>query len=190
MWDSGVDSALFKQQVLRDARGKPLLSAFDKYAKPATTELQPLPPALRARLPQMNARTKGFSDLQSNIDSPQAAEVKQLLSNLKAGEFKAAIEEINLAGNYQHGTHVAGIAMEGNPYARLLIARIEFGHTLKPDPCPSREQAQADARAITAQIDFLKRHKAQVVNMSWGGSVTAIENDLEQCEVGKTPEQR
>ena len=190
VWDSGVDSALFKQQVLRDAAGKPLLSAFDKYAKPASTELQPLPPALRARLPQMIARTKGFSDLQSNIDSPQAAEVKQLLSNLKAGEFKAAIEEINLAGNYEHGTHVAGIAMEGNPYARLLITRIEFGYTLKPDPCPSREQAQADARALTAQIDFLKRHKAQVVNMSWGGSVTAIENDLEQCEVGKTPEQR
>lgn len=190
VWDSGVDSALFKQQVLRDAAGKPLLSAFDKFAKPATTELQPLPPALRSRLPQMNARTKGFSDLQSNIDSPQAAELKQLLSNLKAGEFKAAIEEINLAGNYQHGTHVAGIAMEGNPYARLLITRIEFGHTLKPDPCPSREQAQADARALTAQIDFLKRNKAQVVNMSWGGSVTAIDNDLEQCEVGKTPEQR
>ena len=190
VWDSGVDSALFKRQVLRDARGKPLLSAFDKYAKPASTELQPLPPALRARLPQMIARTQGFSDLQSNIDSPQAAEVKQLLSNLKAGEFKAVIEEINLAGNYQHGTHVAGIAMEGNPYARLLIARIEFGHTLKPDPCPSREQAQADARALTTQIDFLQRHKAQVVNMSWGGSVTAIESDLEQCDAGQSPEQR
>ena len=190
VWDSGVDSALFKRQVLRDARGKPLLSAFDKYAKPATTELQTLPPALRARLPQMNARTQGFSDLQANVDSPQAAEVKQLLSNLKAGEFKATIEEINLAGNYQHGTHVAGIAMEGNPYARLLIARIEFGHTLKPDPCPSREQARADARALTTQIDFLKRQKAQVVNMSWGGSVTAIENDLEQCDTGQSTEQR
>ena len=190
VWDSGVDSALFKRQLLRDARGKPLLSAFDKYAKPATTELQALPPALRARLPQMIARTQGFSDLQANVDSPQAAEVKQLLSNLKAGEFKATIEEINLAGNYQHGTHVAGIAMEGNPYARLLIARIEFGHTLKPDPCPSREQARADARALTTQIDFLKRQKAQVVNMSWGGSVTAIENDLEQCDAGQSPEQR
>ena len=97
VWDSGVDSALFKRQLLRDARGKPLLSAFDKYAKPATTELQALPPALRARLPQMIARTQGFSDLQANVDSPQAAEVKQLLSNLKAGEFKATIEEINLS---------------------------------------------------------------------------------------------
>ena len=190
VWDSGVDSALFKGQVLRDARGKPLLSAFDKYAKPARTELQPLPPALQAKLPQMNARTKGFSDLQSNIDSPQASEVKQFLSTLKADEYKSAIEEINLAGNYEHGTHVAGIAMDGNPSARLLIARIEFGHTLLPDPCPSRKQAEDDARAITSQIAFLKRHQARVVNMSWGGSVTAIEDDLEKCDTGKTPDQR
>ena len=190
VWDSGVDSVLFKGQVLRDARGKPLLSAFDKYAKPARTELQPLPPALQAKLPQMNARTKGYSDLQSNIDSPQASEVKQFLSSLKADQYKPAIEEINLAGNYEHGTHVAGIAMDGNPYARLLIARMEFGHTLLPDPCPSRKQAEDDAHAITSQIAFLKRHQARVVNMSWGGSVTAIEDELEKCDTGKTPDQR
>ena len=95
-----------------------------------------------------------------------------------------------MIGNYEHGTHVAGIALDGNPNARLLIARIEFGHTLLPDPCPSRRQAENDARAMTAQIAFLKRYKARVVNMSWGGSVGAIESDLEQCDAGKTPEQR
>jgi subtilisin family serine protease len=190
VWDSGVDSALFKKQVLRGAGGKALLSAFDKYGRPSTSELQAIPPALQAKLPQMNARTKGFSDLQSNIDSPQASEVKQFLSNLKAGDYKPAIEEISLAGNYEHGTHVAGIALDGNPYARLLIARIEFGHTLMPDPCPSRAQAETDARVLDAQIAFLKRQQARVVNMSWGGSVKAIEKDLEQCDAGKTPEQR
>jgi subtilisin family serine protease len=190
VWDSGVDSGLFKNQVLRDARGKPLLSAFDKYGKPSTTELEAIPAALKARLPTMLARTKGFSDMQSNIDSPQAAEVKQFMSNLKADEFKAAVEEIGLAGNYEHGTHVAGIAMEGNPYARLLIVRMEFGHTLMPDPCPSVAQAEADTRAMKAQIAFIKRHRARVVNMSWGGSVSAIEDDLEKCDAGKTPEQR
>jgi subtilisin family serine protease len=102
----------------------------------------------------------------------------------------ATIEEINLAGNYEHGTHVAGIALDGNPFARLLIARIEFGHTLMPDPCPSRAQAEKDASAATRSIEFLKRHRARVVNMSWGGSVRSIEKDLEQCGVGKTPDER
>ena len=190
VWDSGVDSALFKGQVVSDSRGKPVFSAFDKYAKPATTELAPIPEALQPKLPQLLARSKGFSDMQSNIDSAEAAEVKQLFSNLKADEFKSAVEELGLVGNYEHGTHVAGITMEGNPYARLLIARMEFGHTLMPDPCPSVQQAAADAKALKAHITFLKRQRARVVNMSWGGSVTAIEDELEKCDAGKTPEQR
>jgi hypothetical protein len=190
VWDSGVDSALFGKQVLRGAGGKPLLVAFDKYSNPSKTELEPIPRELQAKLPTMKARTKGFSDLQSNIDSPEAAEVKRFLSNLKPDEYKAAIEEINLTGNYEHGTHVAGIALEGNPYARLLIARMEFGHTLMPDPCPSRAQTEKDAQAAIETIAFIKRQHARVVNMSWGGSVRAIESDLEQCGIGKTPDER
>ena len=42
----------------------------------------------------MKSRLKGFSDLQSNIDSAEASEVKQYLSKLKPDEYKAAIEEL------------------------------------------------------------------------------------------------
>jgi subtilisin family serine protease len=190
VWDSGVDAALFGAQVVRDANGQPQYIAFDKYSRPASGWLEPIPSELQAKLPQMKARTKGFSDLQSNIDSPEASEVKQFLSTLKPEQFKSAIEEINLAGNYEHGTHVAGIALAGNPYARLLVARIEFGYTLKPDPCPSREQAERDAAATQAYVDFMKKHGARVVNMSWGGDVASYERDLEQCGIGKTPDER
>ncbi len=164
--------------------------AFDKYSRPARGELMPIAPALRSKLPQMKARTKGFSDLQSNIDSVEAGEVKRWLSALPAEQYKPAIEELGLAGNYEHGTHVAGIALAGNPHARLLVGRIEFGHTLKPDPCPSREQSERDAKATRAYVDFFRKHRARVVNMSWGGSVGAYENDLEQCGIGKTPDER
>jgi hypothetical protein len=190
VWDSGSDTALFGPQVVRAKDGKPALIAYDKYSRPAQGELIPIPAALRAKLPQMTARSKGFSDLQSNIDSPEASEVKRFMSSLAPEQYKSAIEELILSGNYQHGTHVAGIAMAGNPQARLLVARIEFGHTLKPDPCPSREQAERDARAAPAYVAFFRKHGARVVNMSWGGSVNAIEGELEQCGIGKTPEER
>jgi len=190
VWDSGVDSAIFGKQVIRDGAGKPVVIGFDKYSTPTNTELQVLSPEMQKKMPAMKAQTKGFSDLQSNIESKEADEVKKFISNLTREQYKPAIEEIMLAGNYEHGTHVAGIAMEGNPYAQLLIARIEFGNTLVPDPCPSREQTDKDAKAMVASVDFLKRNKARVVNMSWGGSVNAIEEDLEKCGIGKTPEER
>jgi subtilisin family serine protease len=190
VWDSGVDTAIFKQQVVRDAKGAPVLIGFDKYANPTDTELQVLTPAMQARLPALKARSKGFSDLQSNVDSAEANEVKQLISTLSREQYKPTIEELILAGNYTHGTHVAGIAMQGNPYARLLVARMEFGSTLIPDPCPSLEQTRKDADSHVKTVEFLRRHGARVVNMSWGGSVNGIESALELCGIGKTQEER
>jgi subtilisin family serine protease len=190
VWDSGSDTSLFQKQVVRGADGKALVIAFDKYSKPSKGDLHPIPAALKSRLPVMQSRTKGFSDLQANIDSKEATEVKQYLSGLKKDEYKAAIEEIRLAGNYMHGTHVAGITLAGNPFARLVTARIEFGHTLVPDPCPSREQAKRDADAMFAYVKFFRKHKVRVVNMSWGGDAKSIEGELELCGVGKTPADR
>ena len=190
VWDSGVDSALFRNQMLLDAGGKPALIAFDKWANPATGELFPIPAELQSKLPKMKSRSKGLSDLRSNIDSPEASEIKQYLSNLNANEYKSAIEEISLAGNYEHGTHVAGIAMAGNSYARLAIARISFNEKLLPEPCPSRELTEKEARNAQAYVDFLKKNGVRVVNMSWGGSVRDVESALEECGMGKTQDER
>jgi subtilisin family serine protease len=190
VWDSGVDSALFKDRLVLDAAGKPALIAFDKFENPATTELIPIPADLRARIPAMKSRTKGLSDLQSNIDSKEASEVKALLSQLKREEYQGVVEELGLAGNYAHGTHVAGIAMEGNPYARLAIARIEFGYKLLPDPCPSRELAEKANRNARAYVDFLRRNGVRVANMSWGGTAKDYERELELCNIGKSADER
>ncbi|MEO8923043.1 MAG: S8 family serine peptidase [Caldimonas sp.] len=80
--------------------------------------------------------------------------------------------------------------MAGNPAARLVVGRIEFGYTLKPDPCPSRELVERDARASQAYVDFFKAHHARVVNMSWGVSIGDVESELEKCGIGKTAEER
>ena len=189
VWDGGTDTALFPDRVVKDG-GKPAVIAFDRYAQPANGELQPIPPELKARIPQLKSRLKGFSDLQSNIDSAEASEVKQYLSTLKPDEYKSAMEELGLSGNWMHGTHVAGITMAGNPYARLVTARIEFDWHLLPDPCPSRDLVERDARNQQAYVDFFKQHKVRVVNMSWGGSVKGFEEQLELCNIGATADER
>lgn len=190
VWDSGVDSSLFRDRLVLDAAGKPAFIAFDVRSYPATTELMPLSAALQKKLPEMKARTKGLSDLRSNVDSPEAAAVKKVLSQLKPQEYKSTIEELSLAGVYSHGTHVAGIAMAGNPYARLANARIEFDYKLLPDPCPSPELAERSERAYASYVEFLKKSGVRVANMSWGGTVRDYENALELCNIGKTTEER
>ena len=189
VWDGGIDTALFADRIVKDAN-QPAVIAFDRYAKPAAGALQPIPAELQNRIPQMKSRLKGFSDLQSNIDSPEASEVKQYLSSLKPEEYKPAFEELGLAGNWMHGTHVAGITMAGNPYARLVTGRIEFDWHMLPDPCPTRELAERDARNQQAYVDFFKQHGVRVVNMSWGGSVKGIEEQLELCNIGSGPDER
>ncbi len=190
VWDSGVDAPIFRDRLVTDSAGKPLFIAFDVHENPSKSELVPIPAELRGRLPTMKSRMKGLSDLQSNLDSPEASEVKAALSQLKRDEYKSVVEELSLAGNYSHGTHVAGIAMAGNPYARLVNARLEFGYKLLPDPCPSRELAEKNAKNMKTYVDFFRKNGVQVVNMSWGGTAKSVEGELELCNIGKTPDER
>ena len=190
VWDSGVDAPIFKDRLVRDTAGKPLFLAFDVRENPSKSELMPIPAELRSRIPTMKSRIKGLSDLQSNVESPEASEIKAVLSQLKRDEFKGVIEELGLVSNYSHGTHVAGIAMAGNPHARLVNARLEFDYKLLPDPCPTRELALKNAKNSKAFVDFFRKNGVRVVNMSWGGTVKDVEGQLELCNIGKTPEER
>ena len=89
-----------------------------------------------------------------------------------------------------HGTHVAGIAVAGNPYARLVVRA--SSSTTRCFPIRARRRSSSAGRARNAQayVDFMKKHNVRVVNMSWGGASRAVEDELELCGIGKTPEER
>ena len=194
VWDSGIDPALWADQRVRDTSltdaTQAAFIAFDQHSRPSSAQLLPIPATIQTQLPQMQSRSKGLSDAQSNIDSAEAAEVKHYLSGLKPADYKAAIEALRMTGNYQHGTHVAGITMAGNPYARLVNARIEFGHTLVPDPCPTPELALRGVENIKDYVAYLRKHGVRVANMSWSGNVRSAESELEQCNIGRDAAER
>ncbi|MGO9096604.1 MAG: S8 family serine peptidase [Bryobacteraceae bacterium] len=190
VWDSGVDTGIFKDRLVRDQSGKPELIAFDLESRPSSGELFPLTPEQQKKVPTLKTESKAFSDMQANLDTPEASALKKTLSALKPDQVKPFIEDLSLAGDYMHGTHVAGILMDGNPYARLAVGRISFDYKMIPDPCPSPELAERGQKATGEYVNFFKRNGVRVVNMSWGGSVKEYENQLELCGIGKSADER
>ncbi len=189
VWDSGVDTGIFKDQLIRDD-GQPAVIAYDLYMKKTTGDLYPFPPDRAAKIPESRKRVKGFLDLQANVDSPEASAIKKQVSGLQPSEMRPFFEQVSEVADYMHGTHVAGILMAGNPYARLVVGRITFDYKMIPDPCPSKELSERSAAAAMDYINFFKAHHVRVVNMSWGGSVKDEEGALEQCGIGSTPDDR
>ncbi len=203
IWDSGVDMAVFPTQQWtnagerpdgRDDDGNGYVDdvhgiAFDLTSRRVPDLLLPLTAEQRTHYPAMRNLTKGLLDVQASIESVEGAELKKVMSGLNPDAVKPFIESVNFFGNYTHGTHVAGIAAAGNPAVRLLGARITFDHRMIPD-VPTREQAEREAAAMRAVVDYFKQHGVRVVNMSWGGTPRSIEAAFEANGAGGTPEER
>jgi hypothetical protein len=202
VWDSGVDTNLFPQQLWRndneiagnDEDDDDNGYVDDVYGIAYTLHADKTPDLLypvgdigdRARLQRL---LKGLEDVNANVDSEEATEIKGMLGQLGPDEVKPFLEDISKYGNYCHGTHVAGIAVRGNPLARILTARITFSHTLIPEK-PTLEQARKDSTMFLETVEYFRRNGVRLVNMSWGGSLASIEAELEANTEGESPEER
>ncbi len=202
VWDSGVDTKVFKDQLWtndkeqvngKDDDGNGFVDdvngiAFDLDSNRVPELLHPID-ALSRNVAEVTKYMKGFLDLQAAIDSPESAAVKKHVSELKPDEVKAFFEDMGLFGNYSHGTHVAGIALAGNPYARLMAVRLSFDWKMVPR-APTVELAKREAQMYQDTVDYMKKAGIRAVNMSWGGSRESIERELEANGVGGNAEER
>jgi subtilisin family serine protease len=203
VWDSGVDTDIFKNQMWLNTKETPNNNkdddkngyvddvfgiAYTLHADKTPDLLYPIGDVAKER-PRLQKQMKGLEDITSGIDSPEAQDLKKLLSTLAQDSVKPFIEGISKYGNYCHGTHVAGITAKGNPFARILAARLTYDYHLIPEE-PTIAQAKKDAKAIEEAIEYFKTQGVRAVNMSWGGSLADVESALEANNAGGTPEER
>jgi subtilisin family serine protease len=195
IWDSGVDPKVYPNRLFNDPNfGQPgdLTDkhgfAYDLHSNLVHGELYPLGDK-QPKFAQLRSQIKGMLDIEASVDSPEASALKKRLAALKPDEVKAFMEDLDLFGNFMHGTHVAGIASKGNPAAQLLIGRITFDYHVIPEK-PTLEQAKKDVIADQAAVDYFKAHNVRVVNMSWGGSLKDVEDALEVNGVSDADERK
>jgi subtilisin family serine protease len=181
IWDSGVDMALFKASAQRGL-------AFDQDGRPVPDLLRPLGDA-QPRWPTLKRLVKGSLDLRAALDTDEARQLKQTMAQLKPEQVRAFKEDLALAGMYTHGTHVAGIAVAGNPFASVYPVAMHWSHSSTPMK-PSETLARTFATAYRRSVEGFKSANARVVNMSWRYGPSFYESALAHHGIGKDGEDR
>jgi hypothetical protein len=202
IWDTGIDVSVFKKHLFtnpgehpngEDTDGNGFVDdvhgiAHDLEWDRVPELLYPLGDA-EPRAQQLLDEIKGFFDLQAAIDSPEAAALRKKFSEMPPADVRPFIEDLSRCILYVHGTHVAGIATEGNPFVLLLTARLTADYRTIPQK-PTMELARKSAEAFKETVTYFETHGVRVVNMSWGIGLRQVESDLEANGVGADAAER
>jgi hypothetical protein len=180
IWDSGTDTRLFQQAVWtnaketangRDDDGNGWVDdvggiAIDVMGERASGPLESVPREFAADLQRLSSINKGVADIQAGLATAEARQAESVFRTISAEEAKRLARGRIWYGGYAHGTHVAGIAVEGNPAARVLTARNAFDWR-SPPRRPTEATARAFAQRHKDYVDYFKAHGVRIVNMSW-----------------------
>ncbi len=192
IWDSGVDTALYPNQLFTDpapASHSPHGLAYDERGEIYNGDLQPLTPDLKEVYPKALGLEQGLNDLFNSIDTPAATEAKKTLGTMPPDQLAPLMKQLDFLGQWMHGTHVAGIAVRGNPAARLVVAQFNDGLPDLPFT-PTVEWAEKFKADFQQVGDYFRTNNVRVVNMSWDDDVAEFEQWLTKTSSEKDPAAR
>jgi subtilisin family serine protease len=192
IWDGGVDTSLYPAQLYTDPAPGPYGVhgiGFDTHGALVAGDMQPLTTEQKSIYPTSLKLRQGQDDLLNDIHSPDAAMAQTYLSSMPADQAASFTENMNNLGEWMHGTHVAGIAVRGNPAARLVVVQFNDGIQYLPFE-PTIAWAQKFKADFALLGDYFRTHDVRVVNMSWSDNQAEFETWLTKTSHEKDVDRR
>ncbi len=203
IWDTGVDPTPYTDQMwvnkneitgngkdddkngfVDDVNGIP----FDLDNKPTVGPLLEKR-KLTYEINDLQRWMKGAMDLQNGLQSKEGIDFQQRMVSLKPEEGIPFQEDLSWYSTFAHGTHVAGIAIAGNPSSKILYSRLTYD--TKSVPRLNTDETQANmASMFSKTVAYFKANKVRIVNMSWRYNASAYEGVLAMYGVGKDENER
>ena len=193
IWDSGFDTTVYPGHLYSYADPKPYPAqglAFTDDGNSSASALYPLTPEQKQQYPKLSEDLEAISDLQVGDETPVAEAFKKRLATMSKEDVNKLFERFSFFGNMAHGTHVAGIAIKGNPAAQLVVFRFNDGLSRELHFPPSTDWAHRMAANFKRIGEFCAQHKVRVVNLSWGDDPREFEDWLARTKGNQTAEER
>ena len=193
IWDSGFDPALYSGHLYSYANSAPYPAqglAFTDEGKPSDSALYPITPEQKQQYPEISEDLEALSDLKAGVETEVTEAFKKRLAQMSKEDVKTMFERLSFFGNAAHGTHVAGIAIKGNPAAQLVVFRFNDGLSRELHFPPSTEWALRMAANFKQIGQFCAEHKVRVVNLSWGDDLREFEDWLARTKANQSADQR
>ncbi|HTL10312.1 MAG TPA: S8 family serine peptidase [Chitinophagaceae bacterium] len=193
VYDLGTDTSVFADRLYTNPKEKPdgidndkngfvddlHGVAFDLHDNKTTGLLMPLTKEQKQLYPIMTKLARGYADDQAGNNTQEAAIFKRAMESAAPSGKDSIWQFIDFVNDYAHGTHVAGIAMEGNPFAQLYTVRFSEDVGFSNDGiAPSVEQETKVAANLKELVACWKKAGVRIVSMSWGCFVSDYEKAL------------
>lgn len=204
IWDSGVDTSLYPENLWTNPReqangidddGNGFVDdvhgiAFGLDRRPAVGPLSSLAGLQGGNKAQLMEFTVAQEERSAGVLNERVKAFETFLRNLKAENRRTFIDDLALVGQHAHGTHVAGVAIAGNPFARIVHVSELWPWKDIPDEAPTVEFGRRWGDSQRQAVAYLKRSGARVVNMSWRVPRRGFEAQLAAKGVGASPAER